>query len=334
MPIAYDVLGIGNALLDIIAQVPDNMLETIAIPKGAMSLADEKRAKQIYQFLPPGITTSGGSVGNTMAGLSMLGARAAFVGRVADDEFARLFHHDMQSVGVEFLRSAQKEKPGATTGHCLVMVTPDKERTMATCLGVSALLAMDNIPQHEIGKADILYLEGYLFDNPTNMEAYELAAQIAHTAGRRVAFSLSDVFCIERHRKEMLDFIAKYVDILFGNVGEIMALGETNDHNLAISQALGKTAMVCCTFGEKGAGVYTDLEKVELPAIQPAQLVDLTGAGDQFAAGFLYGVAKKWSLTNSCSLGINLASHVIAKYGGRPDLLYAQDLLKGGSNSA
>jgi adenosine kinase len=315
----YDVLGIGNAIVDVIARAEDDFLVAQGMHKGTMALIDEARAKAIYDAMGPATESSGGSAANTIAGVASFGARAAFVGKVRDDELGRAFAHDIRSIKVAF--DTKPATSGPSTARCYIMVTPDGERTMNTYLGAAQDLRPSDIDEAQIAAAEVVYLEGYLWDPPQAKEAFIKASEIAHKNGRRVALTLSDAFCVDRYRGEFLDLIRKgTVDIVFANEHELRSLYETADFAVA-SMALQKDAkLAVVTRSEKGCVVVTPDRIEAVPAAPIEQVADVTGAGDLFAAGFLVGLARGKDHKTAARLGGLAAAEVIQHIGARPSV--------------
>jgi adenosine kinase len=315
----YDVLGIGNAIVDVIARAEDDFLVAQGMHKGTMALIDEARAKAIYEAMGPATESSGGSAANTIAGVASFGARAAFVGKVRDDELGRAFAHDIRSIKVAF--DTKPATSGPSTARCYIMVTPDGERTMNTYLGAAQDLRPSDIDEGQIAAAEVVYLEGYLWDPPQAKEAFIKASEIAHKNGRRVALTLSDAFCVDRYRGEFLDLIRKgTVDIVFANEHELRSLYETADFAVA-SMALQKDAkLAVVTRSEKGCVVVTPDRIEAVPAAPIEQVADVTGAGDLFAAGFLVGLARGKDHKTAARLGGLAAAEVIQHIGARPSV--------------
>jgi adenosine kinase len=315
----YDVLGIGNAIVDVIARAEDDFLVAQGMHKGTMALIDEARAKAIYDAMGPATESSGGSAANTIAGVASFGARAAFVGKVRDDELGRAFAHDIRSIKVAF--DTKPATSGPSTARCYIMVTPDGERTMNTYLGAAQDLRPSDIDEAQIAAAEVVYLEGYLWDPPQAKEAFIKASEIAHKNGRRVALTLSDAFCVDRYRGEFLDLIRKgTVDIVFANEHELRSLYETADFAVA-SMALQKDAkLAVVTRSEKGCVVVMPDRIEAVPAAPIEQVADVTGAGDLFAAGFLVGLARGKDHKTAARLGGLAAAEVIQHIGARPSV--------------
>jgi len=314
--IRYDVIGLGNALVDVIAQTDDVFLEREQLAKGSMALVDTKRALALYVALDGGIETSGGSAANTMCGIASFGGRAAYIGKVADDALGDVFHSDMTAVGVDFRRP--KGGNSIPTGRCIIAVTPDAQRTMNTFLGVSSLLAPSDLDEEAIIAGAVLYLEGYLFDQPEAKVAFRAAGEIAHRAGRQVSLTLSDSFCVDRHRDDFRALVATDVDVLFGNEAELLSLYETDTFEFAITQLRRDCIVAAITRSELGSVVVTKDDLITVPAKPVAQVVDTTGAGDLYAAGFLYGYTRGMALETCATLGHIAAAEVISHVGPRP----------------
>lgn len=315
----FDVLGIGNAIVDVLAPADDAFIDREGLIKGSMALIDAAQAEALYGRMNAGVEASGGSAANTMAGIASLGGAAAFIGRVRDDGLGKVFTHDIRAIGVSFETAPATEGPN--TARCLVMVTPDAQRTMATYLGACVGLGPDDVDPAKVADAEITYLEGYLWDPENGKAAFRKAINAAHEAGRRVALSLSDAFCVHRWRAEFLDLVSGGgVDILFANEGEISALFETGDFDAALqaTRSLGITAAL--TRSEKGSVIVGGDEVHVIDAAVPEKLVDSTGAGDLYAAGFLHGLTRDLGLARSGRLGSLCAAEVLAHYGPRPQV--------------
>ena len=313
----YDVLGIGNAIVDVIARAEDDFLVAQGMHKGTMALIDEARAEKIYQAMGPAVESSGGSAANTIVGVASFGGRAAFVGKIKDDELGRAFAHDIRSARVAF--DVKPAADGPSTARCYIMVTPDGERTMNTFLGAAQDLRPADIDEAKVASAALVYLEGYLWDPPQAKEAFVKAAAIAHKSGRRVALTLSDAFCVDRYRAEFLALIRKgTVDIVFANEHELHSLYETADFDTAVKALRGDAKLAVVTRSEKGCVVVTRKEVEAVQAMPIEQVVDVTGAGDLFAAGFLVGLARGKDNRTSARLGALAAAEVIQHMGARP----------------
>jgi len=313
----YDVLGIGNAIVDVIARAEDDFLVAQGMHKGAMALIDEARAKAIYAAMGPATESSGGSAANTIAGVASFGARTAFVGKVKDDDLGKAFAHDIRSIKVAF--DTRPAADGPSTARCYIMVTPDGERTMNTFLGAAQDLRPSDIDEQQIAAAEVVYLEGYLWDPPQAKEAFVKAAGIAHKNGRRVALTLSDAFCVDRYRGEFLDLIRKgTVDIVFANEHELRSLYETSDFESGAKALRDDARLAVVTRSEKGCVVIAKDGMTAVPAAPISQVADVTGAGDLFAAGFLVGLARGKDLKTAARLGGLAAAEVIQHIGARP----------------
>jgi adenosine kinase len=313
----FDVLGIGNAIVDVLARAEEDFLVRHAMRKGTMALIDEGRAGAIYDAMGPAVEVSGGSAANTIVGVASLGGRAAFVGKVKDDELGRAFAHDIRKAGVAFETAPASEGP--STGRCYVLVTPDGERTMNTFLGAAQDLHPNDIDADTIAAAAITYLEGYLWDPPHAKDAFLKAAKIAHAAERSVALTLSDAFCVDRYRDEFLDLIrSRTVDLLFANERELRSLYQTADFATAVNALRSDAGLAVVTRSEKGCLVVTREETEAVPACPVERVVDATGAGDLFAAGFLVGLSRGAGARDCARLGALAAAEVIQHLGARP----------------
>jgi sugar/nucleoside kinase (ribokinase family) len=315
----HDVVGIGNAIVDIIAHCDDAFLSRHGQRKGSMQLVDDAAVARLYEAMGPAVEISGGSVANTMVGIAAFGGRAGFIGKTAGDEFGRVFGHDIRSAGVTFTTTPAAEG-SEPTGRCLILVTPDGQRTMNTFLGVSPRLGSGEVDAELIASARILYLEGYLFDRPEAKAAFRQAAEIAAKAGRQVALTLSDPFCVDRHRPEFLELIRGSVDILFANEAEIAALYRVNSFEEAAQRTQADTRLAALTRSEQGSVILSEGKSIAIPAAPVAKVVDTTGAGDLYAAGFLYGVARGLSLEVAGRLGSLAAAEIISHLGARPEV--------------
>jgi sugar/nucleoside kinase (ribokinase family) len=319
MPSArYDVLGIGNAIVDVIARAEEDFLLRHDMRKGTMALIDEARAQAIYDAMGPAVETSGGSAANTTVGLASLGARAAFVGKIKDDVLGRAFAHDIRAAGVAFDTAAATA--GASTGRCYVLVTPDGERTMNTFLGAAQDLHPNDITAETIAASAVIYLEGYLWDPKNAKDAFLKAAKIAHDAGRKVALSLSDAFCVDRWRDEFLQLMrSRTVDLIFANEAELHSLYQSSDFDAAVRALRADIDIAVVTRSEKGCLVVGPDGIEAVPAFPVASVVDTTGAGDLFAAGFLSGLARGADDRTCGRLGALAAAEVIGHLGARPE---------------
>ncbi|MCR9219545.1 MAG: adenosine kinase [Alphaproteobacteria bacterium] len=313
----YDVLGIGNALVDVLVSVEDAFLSAESLPKGGMMLVEADQSDALYAKLGPATERSGGSCGNTMAGLAALGGRGAYIGKVRDDAFGKVFRHDLTTLGVAF--ETEPATDAAPTGKCLVLVSPDAQRTMVTYLGAATELTAADIDRAAIGAAQVTYLEGYLFDRDEAKRAFIAAADAAHSAGREVSLTLSDGFCVDRHRDAFLSLVEDHVDILFANESEITSLYQVDGFDAALQKVRGHCQVACLTRSEKGSVVLSGEEVHVIDAEPVARVVDTTGAGDQYAAGFLYGYTQGLDLATAGRIGSIAAAEVVSHYGARPD---------------
>jgi adenosine kinase len=313
----YDVLGIGNAIFDVLVQTDESFLGRHGMVKGGMALIDEARAAAIYGDMGPAIEMSGGSAANTIVGVASLGARAAYVGKVRDDQIGRLYIHDIRAAQVAFETSPAAEGPA--TGCSYILVTPDGERTMNTYLGAAQELTSGDIDAAQVAASDIIYLEGYLWDPKSAKEAFVKASTIAHDAGRQVALTLSDSFCVDRYRDEFLDLMRKgAVDLVFANEAELRSLYQTADFDTALGLLRGDAKLGVVTRSEKGCVVASKDSVVAVPAFPVQTIVDTTGAGDLFAAGFLFGLVRGAGFEAAGRLGALAAAEVIQHIGARP----------------
>ncbi|MGQ0484714.1 MAG: adenosine kinase [Hyphomicrobiales bacterium] len=313
----YDVLGIGNAIVDVIARVDDAFIARHELVKGSMNLIDESRAVELYGDMGPAIEISGGSAGNTVAGVASFGGRAAFFGKVKDDQLGEVYRHDMRAQGVRFDSAAAKNGPA--TARSFILVTPEGERTMNTYLGASVNLATADIDAAVVSAAQVTYMEGYLWDKPTAKDAFKLAAKIARKAGRMTSITLSDSFCVERHRDSFLDLIRHDIDIVFANETEIKSLYQTQNFDGALQAIRRDCAIAVLTRSAAGCVVARGEEMHAAPAYPVNKVVDVTGAGDLFAAGFLFGFTNGKSLPHCAQLGALAAAEVISHIGARPE---------------
>jgi sugar/nucleoside kinase (ribokinase family) len=315
----YDVLAIGNALFDVLVRAEDDFLVKHGMAKGGMALIDEARAAAIYADMGQATEMSGGSAANTIVGLASLGARAAYVGKVKDDQIGRLYSHDIRAAGVAF--DTKPASDGPATGCSYILITPDGERTMNTYLGAAQDLGPADIDPEQIAASALVYLEGYLWDPKNAKEAFLKASQIAHGAGRQVALTLSDPFCVDRYRDEFLELMRSgTVDLIFANESELHSLYQTSDFDSALNQLQNDVGLGVVTRSEKGCAVVAKDAVTLVPAARIEKLVDTTGAGDLFAAGFLFGLARNAGYENAGRLGALAAAEVIQHIGARPQL--------------
>lgn len=312
----YDVVGLGNAIVDVIAQADDGFVEKHNLPKGGMTLVDAAAAEALYADMGTGTEMSGGSAANTMSGVASLGGTPAFFGRVCDDQLGAVFTHDIRAIGVAYETAPAPN--GEPTGRCLILVTPDAQRTMQTFLGSSAQFGPEDVDEDVIRAAEVTYLEGYLFDPAPAKAAFRKAAEVAHAAGRKVALTLSDAFCVDRHRNEFRDLVDGHIDILFANEDEITSLYETSDFDTALKAVRGKCEIAALTRSEKGSVIVSGGETHHVAAEAVAKVVDTTGAGDLYAAGFLYGLTHGKSLPDSARMAGICAAEIISHIGARP----------------
>ena len=313
----YDVLGIGNAIFDILVQADESFLGRHGMTKGGMALIDEARALSIYRDMGPAIEMSGGSAANTIVGVASLGARAAYVGKVRDDQIGRLYTHDIRAAQVAF--ETKPASDGPATGCSYILVTPDGERTMNTYLGAAQELMPDDIDAAQVAASAIVYLEGYLWDPKNAKQAFVKASTIAHDAGRQVALTLSDSFCVDRYRGEFLDLMRNgTVDLVFANEAELHSLYQTSDFDTALKQFRSDTKLGVVTRSEKGCVVASKEGITAVPAFPIDKMVDTTGAGDLFAAGFLFGLVRGAGHENAGRLGVLAAAEIIQHIGARP----------------
>jgi sugar/nucleoside kinase (ribokinase family) len=321
----FDVVGIGNAIVDVLAHAEEGFLAQHGLNKGTMTLIDAARATALYGAMGPGIEVSGGSAANTIAGLASLGSRAGYIGKLGADELGRIFRHDIRANGVAF------ETPVTTTttptARCLIFVTPDAQRTMNTYLGACIELSPQDIDPAMIGRAKVTYLEGYLWDPPAAKQAFLKAARIAHEAGRKVALSLSDPFCVDRHRDEFRDLLRDHVDILFANEAEICSLWQVDRFDRALELTRGLCETAALTQSAKGSLVLSGAETHMIEAAPVARVVDTTGAGDLYAAGFLHGYCRGLRATDCGRYASIAAAEAISHFGARPERPLAQLLL-------
>ncbi|MFY9781123.1 MAG: adenosine kinase [Candidatus Baltobacteraceae bacterium] len=313
---SFDVVGIGNAIVDVIAAADDAFLARHGMAKGSMMLIDEPRAEALYADMGPAVESSGGSAANTIAGIASLGGRTAYIGKVRDDLLGRAFRHDITAAGATFRTPPASDGPA--TARCLIFVTPDAQRTMNTFLGACVSLGPADIDAALVEAAQVTYLEGYLYDEPQAQEAFHHAAALAHAAGRKVSLSLSDAFCVKRHRRAFLNLVHRHVDVLFANEAEIAALFETDRLEAAVAELRRCTDIAAVTLGASGSLVVAAEEVIQIPAAPIANVVDTTGAGDLYAAGFLHGLTTGAPLAECGRLGSFAAAEIISHVGARP----------------
>ena len=318
----FDVVGIGNALVDVLSHEGDDFVDRMDLVKGSMTLIEEERAEELYAAMSHRTEMSGGSAANTVAGVASFGGRAAYIGRVRDDDLGTVFDHDLKSLDVTF--TSPRAGDGPSTGRCMIIVTSDAQRTMNTYLGASSMLCPDHLDLDLIEASEVTYLEGYLYDRPEAKDAYRAAAEAAHAAGRKVALSLSDSFCVDRHRVDFLQLVAEGVDILFANEAEITALYEVDSFDAAREKVSGHCEIACLTRGAQGSVIVTDGAAHEVPAHPIDRVVDTTAAGDLYAAGFLYGYTQGMAHERAGRLGSIAASAVIGHTGARPGMSLGQ----------
>jgi sugar/nucleoside kinase (ribokinase family) len=312
-----DVVGIGNAMVDVLARTDDRFLAVQGLVKGTTALIDASRAESLYARMGPGIEMSGGSVANTIAGIASLGGAGAYIGKIRDDQLGTVFSHDLRAIGVRFETKAATAGP--PTARCLILVTEDAQRTMNTYLGACVELGPEDIDEGLIRGAAVTYLEGYLFDPPRAKDAFRKAAGIAHGAGRKVSLSLSDPFCVERHRADFRDLVHHHIDILFANEIEICSLYETKDFDSAMEAVRGECDIAVLTRSAHGSIIVTAGEAVTVAADKVPEVVDTTGAGDLYASGFLYGLTHGRPLAQCGRLGSLCAAEIISHFGARPE---------------
>jgi sugar/nucleoside kinase (ribokinase family) len=317
-----DVVGVGNALVDVISIETEDFIEAKGLVKGSMRLIEPDEALSLYESMGPGVEMSGGSAANTLAGLASLGGRGGFIGRVRDDQLGTVFAHDVRAVGVEFPVPAATE--GQPTGRSLIIVTPDAQRTMNTLLGAAAELGPDDVDDAFVARGQVTYLEGYLFDRELAGEAFQKAAAAAHAHGRQVALTLSDSFCVERFLDAFRHLVQDVVDVLFGNEDELRLLYETDDIEAALANAERVCDLVVLTRGAAGSTVSARGRRIDVEAEPVAHVVDTTGAGDLYAAGFLYGITHGHDLATAARLGSVAAAEVISHVGARPETVLAR----------
>jgi sugar/nucleoside kinase (ribokinase family) len=311
-----DVVAIGNALVDVLSHATEQFVADQGVPKGSMQLVDEARARTLYEAMGPAVEISGGSAANTVVGVASFGGSAHYVGKVRDDQLGEVFAHDLRATGVAYTTPAARSGPA--TGRCLILITPDAQRTMHTFLGASVHLAPGDVDRDLVARGRFLYLEGYLFDPPAAQEAFRVAAAIAHAAGRKVSLTLSDPFCVDRHRDAFLELVEHHADVLFANEPEICALYQANDFDTALQRVRGHCEVAALTRGPRGSVVVGNGEVHVIDAHHLDAVVDTTGAGDLYAAGFLFGLSHGRDLATCGRLGSLAAAEVISHVGARP----------------
>lgn len=311
----YQLLGIGNAIVDVIASVNEEFLSEHGDSKGAMNLVDAERSKKLYSAMPPSEEHSGGSAGNTMAGFAALGGKGAYIGKVKDDQLGAIFSHDIKATGVDFI--TPRSKDGVPTASSMILVTPDGERTMHTYLGACANLTEDDIHEKDIADCDIIYFEGYLWDSDAAKKAFIKAIKIAHKNNVKVALTLSDNFCVDRFREEFLELVEHHVDILFANEGEIKSLYQVDEFDDALQHIKGHVDIAALTRSEKGCVILSG-DELHIIDATDTKVIDTTGAGDLFASGFLYGLTHNYSLAEAGRMGCICAGEIISHIGARP----------------
>lgn len=319
--VKFGVTGIGNALVDVLATTSDAFLDEQdakhGMKRGSMNLVDQARAIELYDAMGPARQVSGGSAANTMAAFGSLGGQGAYIGKIADDQLGQVFHHEMNAIGTHF--DIAPLSGGPETGRCMIFVAPDGQRTMNTFLGAAVELGPDDIDEDLIANSAVTYLEGYLYDPPLAMQAFQKAATIAHRAGRKVSLSLSDPFCVARHREDFLDLVDNHIDILFGNEEEIMSLYQVKDWSEIPALVKDKCEIVVLTRSEKGSVIFTNGDVFEIAAEPVSKVVDTTGAGDAYAAGFLFGYTQGLPMAECGRIASIAAAEVISHIGPRPE---------------
>ncbi|MDD9900880.1 MAG: adenosine kinase [Alphaproteobacteria bacterium] len=314
--INLDIFCIGNAIVDFLSRTDDSFLNVNKISKGTMTLIEADQAETIYAKMGPGMAMSGGSAANTIAGFASMGGKAGYIGKVANDQLGNVFRHDIQALGVKFDTAALEE--GAPTARSLIFITPDAQRTMCTFLGACVWISPTDLDIEMIQNAKVTYLEGYLFDRARAKQAFRKAGEVAHAAGKKVSLTLSDPFCVDRHRDEFLDLVQNHVDILFANEQEILSLYKSQKFDEAVYNVREHCEIAVLTRSAKGSMIVTQDQVIEIPAEPVAEVVDTTGAGDMYAAGFLYGLTQGKPLAECGRIAAIAASEVISHLGGRP----------------
>lgn len=318
---SYDVVGLGNAIVDVIAKVPEQFLKEWEIRKNGMTLIDEDRAVELTEAVN-GQELSGGSGANTIVGISSFGGSVAYIGKVANDRIGRIFVDDIRKANVGFDTTPLND--GTATARSIILVTPDGSRSMNTFLGASVLFSPEDVDENTVRAGEFLYLEGYLFDREAAKRAFVKAANLALTAGKRTALTLSDGFCVDRHRSSFLEFIKVHTSLLFANESELMALYETDNLEEALRLVGEDVSVAAVTKGKHGSVVVSNKEQINIPAVEVKKVIDTTGAGDQYAAGFLFGYVRGFELKDCAKLGHIAAAEVISHYGPRPEVSYAE----------
>ena len=321
------LVGIGNAIVDVLTHAEEDFLVRHALIKGAMTLIDDARADEVYAAMGPGIEVSGGSAANTMVGFAALRGAGAFIGKVREDQLGAVFAHDLRAAGVRFTTPLALDGPA--TARCLIVVTPDAQRTMNTYLGACVGLGPDDVDEDAVAAAKVTYLEGYLWDPPSAKAAFRRAISVAHAAGREVSLTLSDPFCVDRYRAEFLALAETEIDILFANEAEITSLYELPSFDAALQRARGRRGITVLTRGAAGSVVVTADQIHVIDAEPVAKVVDTTGAGDLYAAGFLYGYTRGLGLNEAGRLGSIAAAEVIGHFGARPEAALAELAARG-----
>ncbi len=313
-----DVLGIGNAIVDVIARHEDAFLEENRLVKGSMQLIDENGALALYDKIGPAVEISGGSAANTIAGIASLGGKPRYIGKVADDQIGGVFVHDIRASGVAYETDPLKDGP--QTARCIVIVSPDGQRTMSTFLGASALLCENDICEEQVAAAGITYLEGYLWDRPEAKDAFRKAAKLAKNNDRKVALTLSDAFCVDRHRDSFLELIRDGIDVLFANEAELLSMYQTDNFRMAVDAVSRDCSLAAITRSERGSAIVEAGKILEIPAARIEQVVDTTGAGDLYAAGFLFGLSRNEPVEECARIGHLAAAEIISHIGARPEV--------------
>ena len=323
---SLDVIGIGNAIVDVLMHTTDSFIHSLSIKKGNMTLISESQAEEIYLSMKPSLQTSGGSAANTLAGISQLGGASGFIGRVKKDKLGDIFTKEIIATGTFFNTSPKSEGPA--TARCLILITPDAERTMCTYLGASSFLEPADLDFQVIKNTKVLYLEGYLFDSPAAKNAFYKASEIARTYEKKVALSLSDSFCVDRHRESFLDLIKNHVDIIFANESEIISLFKTNDLKEALTNLKENCDLAIITLGNKGSIIINKGNEIKIKAYSLGNLIDSTGAGDLYASGFLYGYINGKDLKTCGNIGAICAGHIVTQLGPRTNISLRQLIKK------